>query len=177
MTQDTTSSTCLALTLNGSRLAVGTRPDLAELDTALRSVALSDSPVLIRAPAEDYEHILNRLHALSRRSELPLHRCSAPNDAELLFEGIRSRGESREDAEGTWALFEVDDWPDERQEMLGKVLEQLDLGRLHGRLRHERIPRVMMFTDVGRTIRVLPSLDRRISYFTLTAEPTAPKET
>lgn len=176
MTQPEGNAPGLSLTINGSKLAVGLRPDLSELEPALRSVALSDSPIVVRAPREDHPHLLRRLHALGRRARLPVHECRCAEEAEPLLAGLSTKPETSPSALGTWALFEVESWPEDRQRALGDLLEALDLGRLHGRLRHERIPRVVMFSTHERPPRVLPSLDLRISYFTLVAVPTNPQE-
>lgn len=161
----------LLLTINGSKLAVGTRPGLAELEAALRGVALSDSPVIVKAPAEDQPHLLQRLHELGRRKGLPIHECRESDQINLLLQGVNSGADTTTDCLGTWALYGVESWDEDMQERLGKVLEALDLGRLHGRLRHEKIPRVVLMTQNGRSRRLVPLLSRRISYFTLTAEP------
>lgn len=170
MMQTTSQTDELALTINGSKLAVGARPDLTALEPALRSVALSDSPIVVRALPDDHEHFLVRLHALSRRSDLPVHRCGTVTDAQRLFEGV-SRDIEETDTLGTWALYDVPTWDRSAQEKLSSLLEHLDLARLHGRLRHERIPRVVMLADLGSSEKVLTTLDRRISYFTMIAAP------
>lgn len=167
----------VTLTVNGSKLAVGTRPKLTALEPALRGVALSDSPVVVRAASDDQSHLVERLHALGRRSKLPLHVCRSPKDARPLFEGMQAGGQTSPEAHGTWALFGVDHWPAAEQEELGTLLEVLDLGRLHGHLSHERIPRVIVLMDGERSAHVLPSLERRISYFTLMTEAHKSTET
>lgn len=171
-----TTSQSLTLTINGSKLAVGTRPELSELEAALRGVALSDSPVVIRAPDDDQEHFLNRIHGLGRRRELPMHLCRDPQDARPLLDSVSEGADTTPECLGTWALWGIDAWAQEEQQRLGDVLEALDLGRLHGRLRHERIPRVVMLSQPEGGSRLLPALARRISYFTLLAEPNEPSE-
>lgn len=166
----------LALTVNGSRLAVGERPTLEALDPALRSVALSDSPVFVRAMEADFDHLLTRLHRLGRRSELPVFKVDAPEDIEPLFGILAAPEDAGPDVLGTWALFYVADWSEEHQEKLGELLETLDLARLHGRLKHERIPRVIVFSRNDQPGRLSPALGQRVSYFTLVAEQTQPKE-
>ncbi|MEO1232200.1 MAG: hypothetical protein AAFZ18_25205 [Myxococcota bacterium] len=170
MTQTQIHSEELTLTINGSKLAVGERPELAALEPALRSIALSDSPIVVRSLPDDHEHFLARLHALSRRSDLPVHRCSSAREAQRLFAGV-ARDIEETDTLGTWALYDVHAWERGAQEKLSSLLEHLDLARLHGRLRHERIPRVVMLADLGSKEKVLPALDRRISYFTMIAAP------
>jgi hypothetical protein len=166
----------LSLTVNGSKLAVGARPGLGELEPALRSVALSDSPVFVRAPEADFEHLLARLHQLGRRAQLPIFRVERPEDIDPLFEILSSPRHGGDTVLGTWALFAVSSWPEEKQEKLGELLETLDLARLHGRLRHERIPRVVVFSALEAPERLRPDLDQRVSYFTLVAEHHQPKE-
>jgi len=61
--------TGLALRVNGSLLAVGRRPRLVELEAPLRGIALSDSPVLLRADTQDGGWIIQRLHALGVRPD------------------------------------------------------------------------------------------------------------
>lgn len=175
MTESDT-STGLALTVNGSKLAVGRRPNLVELDPALRSVALSDSPVFVKAPKTDQEHLLQRLHNLGRRARLPLHRCLTPSDAGALFGVLTSPSKAEHETLGTWSLFSVESWPTEHQEQLGKLLEALDLARLHGRLRHEKIPRVVVMANPEATPDFIPDLRRRVSYFSVLAQPEQPKE-
>src|SRR5688500_8957650 len=86
------------LKINGSLLAIGKRPSLNELDAPLRGVALSDSPVLVRATREsDRTHLTGRLHALSRRRDLPLYVCKNVADARSLI---------KSGSRGTWALYD-----------------------------------------------------------------------
>ena len=161
----------VSLTINGSELAVAGHPEFQELESALRSIALSDSPVVIRSPEEVQEHLLNRLHALGRRADLPIHICRIAKEAEELMSALSTKGDTTSTSLGTWALFDIEKWPENQQNRLGELLEQFDLGRLHGRLRHERIPRVMAFSNLFVKNRIKPSLEKRISYFTLTIKP------
>lgn len=167
-----TQSEAIALEINGAQLAVGQRPNLSELDPALRGVALSDSPVLIRASASDGTHLVDRLHALGRRAALPVHDCRSPAEAEALFRAVRSTGDTDERALGTWALHGVDAWPSELQEDLSRILGALDEGRLHGRLRHDKIPRVVVVERPGAAAGALsPELERRLSFFKVATKP------
>lgn len=175
MNETTTAPQELALTINGSKLAVAYRPDLEPFEPALRSVALSDSPVMVRSLPEDHDFFLERLHGLSRRASMPVHRCPDPKDTDTLLKGA-GKMDSEEATLGTWALYDLHLWSEEQQDKLGALLEHLDLARLHGRLRHERIPRVVMFAELGNRTKVLSRLDRRLSYFTLTATPQEPTE-
>lgn len=172
----TNSSQLMSLAINGSELAVANLPDLSELEPALRSVALSDSPVVIRAPESVQNHLLEKLHQLGRRAALPLRICRSLEDADKLLNALSPRGDTHPATLGTWALFEVDTWPEDKQDKLGELLEELDLGRLHGRLRHERIPRVMAFTSLAKENRFRSALEKRISYFTIIAKPIERKE-
>lgn len=176
MITTTTPAPRLCLTINGSKLAEGTAPSYEELQPALRSIALSDSPVIVRAPDEARQHLVEELHRLGRRAQLPIHPCTSAQEAEPLFDSLTARGETKPECLGTWALHDVGAWPRASQEKLSDLLEALDLGRLHGQLRHERIPRVVMLTSHADAPSILPSLARRIGYFNLTAVPTAGKE-
>lgn len=175
MTETSTIPQELSLTINGSKLAVAQRPDLSVFEPALRSVALSDSPIMVRALPEDHDFFLERLHGLSRRSKMPVRRCRDAADTQILLDAA-TRGEDEEATLGTWALFDVHLWTEDHQDKLGSLLEHLDLARLHGRLRHDRIPRVVMFAELGNRAKVLNRLDRRLSYFTLTVAPQESKE-
>ncbi|MBX2811651.1 MAG: hypothetical protein KTR25_07570 [Myxococcales bacterium] len=168
----TFSTQSFSLIINGSELATGQLPQLLELEPALRSIALSDSPVIIRSPDSVQEHILDRLHCLSRRATLPVRKCNSINDADQLLDALSPRGDTHPSTLGTWAIFNIDQWPKDAQNRLSELLEALDLGRLHGRLRHERIPRVMAFCAIPSTTNLTSALERRLSYFTLTAKPT-----
>lgn len=157
----------VGLRVNGSVLAVGDRPELASFENALRGVALSDSPVLIRGQSPDRKLLAERLHRLGRRAELPLRMCFSPDDAEDLFRAVGGP-DSPPEALGTWALYGVASWPRELQLLLHKVLETLDEGRLHGRLAHERIPRVLVLEEPDDTGAGLePELQRRLTFFSL----------
>lgn len=169
-------TSALRLTINGSKLAVGTRPGLDEFEAALRGVALSDSPVVVHAGEDVQEHLLGRLHSLGRRNGMPLHECRDVNAVEPLFDGVSGGAETSDGCLGTWALYGVETWTEKDQDRLGEILEVLDLGRLHGRLRHERIPRIVMLSSSERGRRLRTGLARRISYFTLIAEPHEPEE-
>ncbi|MGF1510203.1 MAG: hypothetical protein ACFB9M_11955 [Myxococcota bacterium] len=156
----------LALRVNGSLLAVGRRPALAELNPALRGVALSDSPVLVQAEPQDANLIIERIHTLGRRSEMPSRTCHTDVDAVVLLDAIHSSGDVKPDALGSWALFNVHWWSETKQKELAGVLEELDEGRLHGRLRHERIPRVVVaMSPELKSSRLIPVLDQRLNYF------------
>lgn len=161
------------LRVNGSVLAKSSASDLHDFDPVLRGVALSDSPVLLEGPADHQSLLVNRIHLLGRRAELPLHICYSARDAEVLFEALQESGSVTQNSLGTWALHEVSSWPDELQRTLSGILDLLDEGRLHGRLRHEVIPRVVVLEeelpDVASTY--TPELQKRLSFFHLSTCP------
>ncbi len=162
----------LALKINGAVLTIAERPALKELDAPLRGIALSDSPVLIQGTTEDCDQLVNKLHSLGRRAALPVRTCYSPDEAEVLFDAILADGDTQTGVLGTWALHGVDSWPRELQMSLNRVLEAFDEGRLHGRLRHERIPRVVVLQQrEARKGALEPELQRRLSFFHLTAGP------
>lgn len=158
----------VSLRINGALLAVGHRPELRELEAPLRGIALSDSPVLIRANPNDREHLVDRLHALGRRAALPCHDCRSPDQAEDLFRAVLEAKD--EDAvAGTWVLHHVDAWPRELQASLGRVLETLDEDRLHGRKGHSHLPRVVVLESADSDLGGFdPELRQRLSYFNVT---------
>lgn len=166
----------VALRINGSLLAIGRRPELNELDVVLRGIALSDSPVLIRAGrADDRARLADRIHALGRRSGLPVHECRSVADADELFHAVE--GKSPEvNARGTWTLHSVATWPKQRQLALGRLLAALDESRLHGRLAHESIPRVVVLESTDATQKLEPELERRLSFFNIAAAPATERE-
>ncbi len=177
MTELSAAQDGLALTVNGSLLAVGIRPQLGELEGALKSVALSDSPVIIRGQNDDRSYLLDRLHKLGRRSDLPVHQCRSPTEAEPLFASVMDNGDTEIEALGTWALHSVDAWPRDLQIQLNHILEALDLGRLHGRLRHEKIPRIVVLQESETdNSKLLPELSKRLSYFNLSTKACVPGE-
>ncbi|MEQ9497226.1 MAG: hypothetical protein RIT81_10215 [Deltaproteobacteria bacterium] len=161
----------VALRINGSLMGVAPQPKLCELAQALRGIALSDSPVLLRGSEDICHDLVEQLHKLGRRSSLPMHNCHSPEEAETLFRTVfDEEDEPNEDALGTWALFRVEAWPRELQVSLQRILEVLDESRLHGRLRHDRIPRVVVVQESDSDGRSLdPALKRRLSYFNLSA--------
>lgn len=161
----------VALRINGSLMGVAPRPKLSELAQALRGIALSDSPVLLSGTEDICNGLVKQLHKLGRRSGLPMHNCYSPEEAENLFKTVLDEEEElNEQALGTWALFRVDAWPRELQVSLQKILDALDESRLHGRLRHDRIPRVLVVQESDSDTRSLdPALKRRLSYFNLSA--------
>ncbi len=163
----------VALHVNGHLLAVAQESGFHKFDPALRGVALSDSPVLIRAKDTHGGDIVDRLHKLGRRNGQPVHQCRHPEQAERLFRVVlESTDEGNTEALGTWALHRVEAWPREMQLNLHRVLEQLDQSRLHGRLKHERIPRVVVLQAVGQQNQNLePELAARLSYFSVEARP------
>lgn len=168
----TETSNPLALHINGSLLAISETDDLVEFDPALRGVAMSDSPVLIQAEDETCDLIIDRLHALSRRHEQPVHRCNLPEEAEALFKTVLEEDDGSGATLGTWALHRVEAWPREMQLNLQRVLETLDESRLHGRLRHDRIPRVVVLqSDSEPKHGIEPELQQRLSYFSVAARP------
>lgn len=165
-----TTDTGLALRVNGSLLAVGRRPSLLELEPALRGIALSDSPVLLRADTQDGGWIIQRLHGLGRRSALPCRTCHTAVDAEELLEAVDESGEVDPRVAGSWALFNVHWWSADRQDQLASLLSKLDEGRLHGRLRHEHIPRVIVTVSPDfKQTKLQPELERRLAYFNVSA--------
>lgn len=162
----------LALHINGTLLAVADADDLENFDPALRGVAMSDSPVLIQGEGDTCDLLCDRLHALGRRNEQPVHRCNVPEEAERLFNSVLGRNPSEGESLGTWALHRVEAWPREMQLNLQRVLETLDESRLHGRLRHDRIPRVVVLQSEAPThSRLEPELHQRLSYFNVAARP------
>jgi hypothetical protein len=162
--------TGLALRVNGSLLAIGRRPRLDELDPPLRGIALSDSPVLLRADTQDGGWIIQRLHGLGRRSAFPCRTCHTAVEAEPLLEAVDPSGEVSSEVAGTWALFNVHWWSCDRQDQLASVLSKLDEGRLHGRLRHIHIPRVIVTVSPEfKQSKLQPELERRLAYFNVTA--------
>jgi hypothetical protein len=147
----------LKLKINGAQLAVARRPSLTELELPLRGVALSDSPVLVRAQHDDDRaHVVGRLHALGRRRSLPLHYCRSVGDLrKLVLMG----------ATGTWALCDVGTWSIEDQRALAQLIGMFDEYRLHGHLSHERIPRVVVVERPDRVSTICGELSRRLSFF------------
>lgn len=168
-----TSADRVALHVNGHLLAVAQESGFHAFENALRGVALSDSPVLIRADDRHCGDLVNRLHKLGRRHEQPVHEIRHPEEAERLFRVVLdSDPEDSSEALGTWALHQVDAWPREMQLSLYRVLEQLDQSRLHGRLRHEKIPRVVVLqSDSQSGMSLEPELAARLSYFSVEARP------
>jgi hypothetical protein len=164
----------LALKVNGTTLAVGRRPKLAEWTPALRGIALSDSPVLVQASDQDAAHILEQLHRLGRRSELPIHHCHTESEGTNLLRGMSSDGIVAPESMGTWAIFNVHWWSEESQTTLGRVLESFDEARLHGRLSHSKIPRVVVTMSAHtQASNLREPLRQRLAYYHLSA--TAPK--
>lgn len=164
-------STGLALKVNGSVLAVARRPQLQELEPALRGIALSDSPVLVCGDSLDANHVVERLHVLSRRSHLPLRSVHSQREAEPLLRAIHETGDVRTDALGTWALHNVHWWSPEEQLDLAAILAELDEARLHGRLAHQRIPRVLVITRLGdKPGKLEPDLEQRLTFFNVTVQ-------
>lgn len=161
----------VALHINGSLMGVAPKPALQDFERALRGVALSDSPVLLQGGEDICSGLLEQLHRLGRRAALPMHNCHSPQEAENLFRTVLDEEEGpNEDALGTWALHRVEAWPRELQVNLHKILQALDESRLHGRLRHDRIPRVVVVQGPDSDCEALePELLRRLSYFELSA--------
>lgn len=160
----------LGLKVNGSLLAVGKRPALDAWTPALRGIALSDSPVLIQASHQDAAYILERIHALGRRRDLPVHHCHTEDEGQSLLHALQSDGTVHDEALGTWAVFNVHWWSDEAQSRLADLLGELDEARLHGRLRHDRIPRVVVTMNPDTQASSLRSgLRQRLAYYHLSA--------
>lgn len=158
----------LDLVVNGARLAEAVADDLSVLERPLRSLALADSPIHLRGRLEDCQHVIERLHQLGRRAELPLVRCEQLADVEPLVGADRR-------ANGTWALFRVYEWAPEAQARLAAALEALDEGRLSGQLTHEDIPRVIVVDDAEEGSKdLLPELSARLSYFKLRLDRSEP---
>jgi hypothetical protein len=152
-----TSPDAIKLRVNGTLLATGVRPAMNQLDAPLRGVALSDSPVLVRATREDdRSYVTGRLHALGRRADQPLHVCKSVDDARSLINN---------GARGTWALHDVASWTVEEQNSLAKLLAMLDQHRLHGNLSHDRIPRIVVIEGPDATKKLAPALIQRLSFF------------
>lgn len=169
----------VALHVNGHLLAVAQESGFQAFEHALRGVALSDSPVLIRAKDDHCGDLVDRLHKLGRRKQQPVHQCRHPEQAERLFRIVlESQSEEPLEALGTWALHRVEAWPREMQMSLRRVLEKLDQNRLHGRLRHESIPRVVVLQSDGEQATNLePELAERLSYFSLETRPHVKRST
>jgi hypothetical protein len=171
-TQATKRETSKAVRLNGAVVGKGSAPTSPEVQRALRGVALSDSPVLVRAEAEqDRRGIANTLHVLGRRKALPMHECKSAEDALPLFRGVLGKIESAL-VFGTWALYGVASWSKEQQRELCRVLGALDEHRLHGRLSHERMPRVIVLEGDNKAA-LEPELARRLSFFCIATSQAA----
>jgi len=167
----------VALHVNGHLLAVADEEKFHDFDAALRGVALADSPVLIRAKDDHCGDLVRRLHKLGRSNQQPVHQCRHPEEAERLFR-IMTTSNNSESTEilGTWAMHRIDAWPREMQLTLRRVLEQLHQNSLHGRLRHERIPRVLVLqSNEDSSVNLEPELVTRVSYFSVEARPAAKK--
>jgi hypothetical protein len=159
----------MTLRVNGAVLAVAKRPALAELDGALRGIALSDSPVLISARREDDRAVIaSRIHTLGRRRELPLRVCLREDEAKPLLVGALDE-RTGTDVRGTWALHGVGTWSSEMQHGLAAFLRALDEWRLHGRIAHERIPRVVVIEGPDGRAKLDPELVKRLSFFDVAA--------
>lgn len=154
----------IALRVNGTSLPPAERTDLRRFDAVLRGIALSDSPVLIRAEREDDKRrIVARLVAFGRRSDLAVRPCLSFPDAVGLIDSVLT-GQTERDVAGTWALHNVSTWDAESQRALARVLEVLDACRLEERLPHERIPRVVVL-EASRSAELTPELARRLGFF------------
>lgn len=156
------------LVVNGARLAEADEADLSVLERPLRSLALADSPILLRGAHEDCVYVIDRLHELGRRAHLPLHVCQTIEPAEALLSlGAHEPAHSAQ-VVGTWALYDVGRWPQARQLDLARALEALDEARLAGRLGHADIPRVLVIIPPFEAEDALvPRLSARLSYFKL----------
>lgn len=163
--------------LNGTLLAGAARDGRGSaLDVPLRGIALSDSPVLIHSDVElERTDMVKRLHELGRRRAHPIHFCRTEQDAEVLFRLVPSDEQMASPARaldavahaaGTWAMHDVGKWPKERQLELVRLLEILDEHRLHGRLPHDRIPRVIV-VETSHDRHLAPELQQRLSFFEL----------
>lgn len=149
----------LDLRVNGSLLCTARRPALCELDAPLRGVALSDSPVLIRASQkDDRDHVTGRLHALGSRRALPLHVCRKIDDARALL---------KSGAHGTWALQDVGAWSDAEQIALAKLLAAFDQHRLHGNLSRAELPRIVVTESSDGCSKLHPELAQRLAFFNI----------
>jgi len=156
------------LVVNGARLAEAEATDLRVLERPLKSLALADSPVLLRGAPEDCRHVVQRLHELGRRSQFPLRICTEQAQAEPLFDLSSIAALPTDAVAGTWALYGVGSWPAECQRRLIRALDILDEGRLAGRLGHRDIPRILVVMDPdlpGEAL--LENLSARLSYFKL----------
>lgn len=163
------------LVVNGARLAEAEVTDLSVLEKPLRSLALADSPILLRGEATDCRHVVERLHELGRRASLPLRRCEQPRAARALLALATPQPAANDEVTGTWALYGVAGWPQAAQAQLAAALEALDEGRLSGRLRHEDIPRVIVVVHVDDPpTELLPDLSARLSYFKLRLDRATP---
>ncbi|MCK6548626.1 hypothetical protein L6R52_22465 [Myxococcota bacterium] len=163
--------------LNGTLLNGAARDGRGSaLDVPLRGIALSDSPVLIHSDVDaERTEMVMRLHVLGRRRRHPIHVCHTEQDAEALFRLV-PRDEQKTSpastldavvrAAGTWAMQDVGTWSKEHQLELVRLLAILDEHRLHGRLPHDKIPRVMVVQS-SRGPELVPELQQRLSFFEL----------
>jgi len=147
------------LRVNGELVCSARRPRLGALDAPLRGVALSDSPVLIRASREeDRIHVAGRLHALGRRRALPMHECRSVAEARALV---------KSGAHGTWALFDVAAWSDGEQRNLARLIALFDQHRLHGNLAREELPRIVVIESSDSGGKLRPELEQRLAFFNI----------
>ncbi len=156
----------LFLSINGTGLAEGRRPELDEFDLPLRGVALADSPVLIEGgQAQDRVRVSHRLHELGRRADLPISQCTNQNEAtEALEAFMQSHFEDL--PVGTWIFHRVDKWSKTLQKKLETILAGIDECRLNGESLHERIPRIQVVVgDEDARASLIPELFRRLTFF------------
>lgn len=151
----------VSIRINGSRPTHALRPDFSELDRVLKGIALSDSPVLIRAQdPEDAMLLGRRLHLLGQRRGLELSVARAPADAVRL---------ATEKVPGTWLLVSVSDWAHEAQSELAALIASIDESRLSCRIAPERMPRIVVLERADAPHGLAPALEQRLAFFSIAA--------
>jgi hypothetical protein len=151
----------VSIRINGSRATFALRPDFSELDRVLKGIALSDSPVLIRAQHADDAMLLGRrLHVLGQRRTLELSVAHMPTEAHRL---------ATEKTPGTWLLVSVSDWTDEAQSELAALIASMDEGRLSCRIAAEKMPRIVVLERADAPHGLAPALEQRLAFFSIAA--------
>ncbi len=135
--------------------------DEQALQSVLRGVARSDSPILLEGQPALAAHLVERLHILGRRAALPLHQCWTAEDAQPLLDGLKNTPPP-----GTWVLWNLPLWPVHARHSLREALEQADEGRLAGRFHPETLPRIVGVGTQG----LETSLVQRLGFFRLVVQ-------